>query len=318
MNKLIASAFTLCLILAACGSGDVAVGQDPDSAPTTVGPPTVPSTEPPVVEPTAGQGPMLVLQESGGCFMPGPNCRTISFWADGSVNVAWPDEADRSDEPSIIDPSQAAAWLEIASGTDFDDLVARLPEGECRGCYDGIDTVLEISLDGTTITLDSMTVEFVLSEPLFAATNGLINAVPFTLGEAPISSDPTGWNTVIEPPLTIQGLAVSIEVELPVVDLPGRALGGGLYDTSVSAVSSDAGFVYLEVGRAAGCATFEHLALVPTAEPGVYELFYDTDNNCEAFRITGYRTQRSELSPAGDGTVTVVTGNGAATIITIG
>lgn len=312
MNKLIALMFTLCLIVTACGSGDVARGQDPGGVPTTAAP-----AEPPVVEPSLDEGPMLVLQESGGCFMAGPNCRTISFWADGSVNVAWPDEADRSDERSVIDASQAAAWLEIASGTNFDDLVARLPEGECQGCYDGIDTMLEITLDDTTVTLDSMTVEFVQSEPLFAATTGLTNAVPFTLGEAAISSDPTGWNTVIEPTLTVEGLAVNIEADLPVVDLPGRALGGGLLDTTVNVVGVDAAFVYLEIGRAAGCATFEHLALVPTAEPGDYELFYDTDNNCEAFGSTGYRTPRSDLTPAADGTITVMNGTGAVVRVTL-
>ncbi len=317
MKKPIAPALILTLLLAACGSGDITLGQDPAVAPTTAAPNAEPTVEPTVTEPSADAGPMLVLHESGGCYQAGPYCRSLSFWADGRVDVMWPVEAERPVDTSVINPELAANWLEVASNTDFDELVRRLPEGECQGCFDGIDTVLEIALDGQEVTLDSVVVEFVVPEPLFAATTDLASAVPFELGEAPISSDPTGWNTPIEPQLTVEGLTGTVSAELPVVQLPGRALGGGLLHVSISAASVDSEYLYLEIGRSVGCATFEHLALVPTADLGVYELFFDTDNNCEAFAVSGYRTQRADILPVADGTITIVDGNGAATTITL-
>ncbi len=317
MKKLLAPAFILTILLAACGSGDITLGQEPDVVPTTLVPDSEPTTEPRVTEPSADAGPMLVLHESGGCYQAGPYCRSLSFWADGRVDVAWPAEAERPVETHAVDPALATAWLEIAAATDFDELVSRLPEGECQGCFDGIDTVLEVSLDGRNVTLDSLVVEFVDSEPLFSATNNLASAVPFELGEAPISSDPADWNSPIDPQLTVEGLAGTVSAELPVVQMPGRALGGGLLNVSISGVSVDSDYVYLEIGRSAGCAEFEHLAAVPTAEAGVYELFYDTDNVCEAFTTSGYRTPRSDLLPAADGTITIIDGRGTATTVAL-
>jgi len=325
MKLLLTAVLALCVLLSACGSGEVVLGQEPGLAPPDV---TTDVTEPPTTEPSnpdpgdpnpiADPGPMLVVSEHGGCYMAGPNCRTMSFWADGRVSVIVGEPDDRAEESSVIDATFTATWLDIATSTDLVALVERLPEGECRGCVDGIDLELQLTLDGQTSTLDSTTVEFVQSEPLFAATTELIEAIPYTLGEPPLSSDPAGWNDPIEPAVVIDGNPVAISAELAVVDSPGRALGFGLLDASVNIVGTDDEFVYVEIGRAAGCASFEHLAVVPTAAPGSYELFYDTDNTCEAFGISGYRILIADLDPDADGMVIILDTNGNVASVSLG
>lgn len=315
MKTLIAALAALCLTLAACGSGDTNVAGPDATNPDIAGQQDTGQDDGDTVEPAADAGPMLVLTESGGCFMAGPHCRTMSFWPDGQLLIEWPVEAQRAEERHSIDPDRARGWLDVTSGTDFEALVGRLPEGQCQGCVDGIDTVLDISLDGRTITLDSMVVEFVDSEPFFAATFDLAAAVPFELDEPGPSTDPAMWNVPVEPPVAVDGFAISSE--LPVIDEPGRALGGGLLDASIGSISVDTDDLYLGIGRAAGCASFEHMALTPTADAGVYQLFYDTDNTCEAFGISGYRTPIADLTASADGTVTLLDTNGNATTLTL-
>lgn len=244
--------------------------------------------------------------------MAGPNCRTISIMADGAVDIAWGEDGTIQ-ESTLIDPALIAGWLEVADGTDFDSLVERLPEGECNGCFDGIDLVLE--LQHHDVVLDSQIVEFVPTEPFFAATYSLVDAVPFTLGEPALSSDPTSWNTPIDPALTIGGILIG--AELPVVDFPGRALGGGILDAGASFLGTEGDDVFIGVGGSKGCASFEHVALVRTAQLGVYELFYDTDNTCEAAGASGYRTALAAFEPAANGAITIVNGNGTTSTLAL-
>lgn len=313
MHKLTALCLlTPILVLAACGSGDITLAQEPDLTTTTE---PVPAPDD-VVTPDLRDGPVLVVQESGGCSMVGPNCRTISFKVDGSVDISY-GEAESVSESTLVDPALIARWLEVTASTDFDSLVDRLPEGECKGCSDGIDLVLGVQLEDRTVDLDSQAVRFVPTEPFFTATTSLMDAVPFTLGEPSLSSDPTTWNTPIDPALDIEGLPITISAELPVVVSPGRALGGGILDAGASTLGADDDYVYIGVGGARGCASFEHLALVPTGVGGVYELFHDTDNTCEAAGVTGYRTPIVDLTPDIDGVITIVNANGATTTIAI-
>jgi hypothetical protein len=138
-------------------------------------------------------------------------------------------------------------------------------------------------------------------------------------GDEDTATDPgspnhrAGWNTAIEPPLTVDGLAVPVAAELAVVPEPGPVTGDGIIGVSVSAIAVDDDHLYLELGRTAGCPTFDVTALVPTDEIGVYELFHDTDNLCEAFMISGFRTALTDLVPGADDTITIVESSGAAT-----
>ncbi len=305
MNKRIVLSLLLAsVLLAACGSAEVIVGQEPGidttDVPVSLDNPTTAD------EPDPVDGAVLVVRESGGCFMAGPNCRTISIMGDGTVLIAW-DESESINESTLIDPALVTSWLEIADATDFNALVNRLPEGECKGCFDGIDLVFE--LQHHDIVLDSQVVGFVASEPFFAATNSLIDSVPFTLGEPALSSDPTSWNNPIEPALDIDGIPVAITAELLVVEFPGRALGGGILDAGAGFLGTDGEYAYLAVGGTRGCASYQHMALVPTTDSGVYELFHDTDNTCEAAGGTGYRTPLADLLPAADGSITIVNSN---------
>ena len=190
MNKLIALSLILTsLLLAACGSGEAVVAQ-PGVATTAESIPVenTPTTEDGATRPDPVDGTVLVVRESGGCFMAGPSCRTISIMGDGAVTIAW-GEPESINETTLVDPALVANWLEIAEATDFEALVQRLPEGECNACVDGIDLVFELQHHG--VVLDSTVIKFVSTEPFFAATNSLIEAVPFTLSQPAISPETT-------------------------------------------------------------------------------------------------------------------------------
>lgn len=131
------------------------------------------------------------------------------------------------------------------------------------------------------------------------------------------SPEPAEWNRPIEPATTVADLP-TIDAELPVVSPTGRALGGGLLDAVIGGVATDDAHLYLSIGRAAGCAEFEHLALTPGPTQGTYQLFYDTDNTCEAYRSTGYRTALDDITPAADGSITILDTNGTITVVTLG
>lgn len=126
----------------------------------------------PVPDPVPDES-VLTVETSGGCAQIGPNCFTISIMGDGTV------EAYRigPDQPALVDTGSigremVVALHRLASSTDLNALYQRLPEGECRGCYDGIDTAMWFSAYPTAempMVFSSVDVELDASEPLFEA-----------------------------------------------------------------------------------------------------------------------------------------------------
>lgn len=151
------------LLLAACGSADVSVGV----APTEV---------------------VVTVESSGGCAQMGPNCTRLVVFGDGTVE-AYRFVADDVDPigTGTIDPGLVVDLAAVVAATDFDALRSRLPEGECRGCYDGIDTTMSFETNGGSERFDSIEVELDASEPLFAAAWAVAGAADSAV-EVPLLS----------------------------------------------------------------------------------------------------------------------------------
>jgi hypothetical protein len=107
---------------------------------------------------------VVTVIQDGGCVMMGPNCPTYEISSDGSVAL-YRSGGEFVDQATIDLALVDAIVAELAT-TDLATLRQRLPQGECQGCYDGIDTTFvypEASFSGVEV-------ELVVSEPLFAAT----------------------------------------------------------------------------------------------------------------------------------------------------
>ena len=120
----------------------------------------------------------VTIDQTGGCMMMGPNCVRYAAASDGAVSVyrlGGPEaeliDAITIDQTLVDDLSQAVA------ATDLDALRSRLGPGECRGCYDGIDTEVTFVAGDAVVTFSSVDVEFDPSEPVFAALEAVIAAV---------------------------------------------------------------------------------------------------------------------------------------------
>jgi hypothetical protein len=135
----------LALLLAACGSADVAAGPAADVV-------------------------VLEVDSTGGCAQMGPNCTRLVVFGDGTVEAYrfLGQDAELIDTASI-DPGLVDSVDEIARTTDFGALRDRLPAGECRGCYDGIDTTMTFHVEGLVEAFSSVDVGLDPAEPLFAA-----------------------------------------------------------------------------------------------------------------------------------------------------
>ena len=109
--------------------------------------------------------------------MMGPNCVRYVAESDGSVSVyrlVGP-EAELVDAITI-DPTLVENLIMAVAAADFDALRSRLGPGECRACYDGIDTEVTFVVDGAAVAFNSVDVEFDTSEPVFAALDAVIAA----------------------------------------------------------------------------------------------------------------------------------------------
>jgi hypothetical protein len=154
-------AAVLALTLTACASADGAGGPAPDEV-------------------------VLVVESTGGCAQMGPNCIRLVVFGDGTV------EAHRliSEETQLvglgsIDRELVVAVHEAVLATDFTTLRQRLPAGECRGCYDGIDTTMTFRPNLDPQVFASVDVELDPSEPLFAAAWAVADAANAAI-EVPI------------------------------------------------------------------------------------------------------------------------------------
>ena len=119
---------------------------------------------------------IFIATQSGGCVQIGPNCAEHSLFSDGRVSVTR-NNSDTIEAEGTIDLGQVNSWLDLVTTIDFDSLKARLQQGICAGCLDGIDYEYTIQLDGDTTEFNSIMYNFDEAEPFFAMTNGMYEAM---------------------------------------------------------------------------------------------------------------------------------------------
>ncbi len=161
----IPSAIVTLALLTACASDPV---EQTIAEPSATSETTTPDSS---VGDEEAVGPVLTYATTGGCAQMGPNCWTLVFDAGGRVDAyREPVEADEQPEATTtIDPALIDAYL-AAMPDDVAGLVDGLAPGECRGCVDGVDTIVTLA-DGTVISSVDRDLDPELD--LFAATDAL-------------------------------------------------------------------------------------------------------------------------------------------------
>jgi hypothetical protein len=119
---------------------------------------------------------VVTVEQSGGCFMMGPNCPTYVLHANGRVDLFRTEAEGTRVDSAVIDVALLEALAEQIRSTDFVALRARLPEGECQGCFDGIDTKLVLTTSDREVTFSSIDEELSATEPLFDAVWSIVHA----------------------------------------------------------------------------------------------------------------------------------------------
>lgn len=127
-------------------------------------------------------------ETAGGCAQLGPNCVRYVAYGDGTVE-AYRIGVDDAVPVGVgsVDPALVAELAGEASTVDQAALLATLPVGECRGCYDGIDTMLWFFTTpaGEDPPFSSVEVDINSDESLLVLGRQLLAAVEATL-EVPI------------------------------------------------------------------------------------------------------------------------------------
>ncbi len=126
--------------------------------------------------PPIPDGPVLVVEFSGGCMMMGPNCQRWVVDGDGTVEVFRVGTDVTPVTTVATDPALVERLWSAATTADPGALRARLPEGRCNGCVDGIDTTFTFTTPGGTATFRSIETELVRSEPLLDAAWAVVEA----------------------------------------------------------------------------------------------------------------------------------------------
>ena len=127
---------------------------------------------------------VFTIELSGGCIMAGPNCAQYRFWSDGTIEL-FRVGIDRTtpEGTAMIDPSLVSDVADHVMAIDLDRLRASLREGECRGCYDGIDTTFTYVVSDGSPSFASVDVELHDSVPLFAATWAALEEAQLAVGQ---------------------------------------------------------------------------------------------------------------------------------------
>lgn len=112
----------------------------------------------------------FTAESSGGCAQMGPNCARLDVYGDGTV-LAYRIGVDAAEPVATgtIDAALVADLHRETLNTDQAALIDSLPPGECRGCYDGIDTTMTFPIPPTIEappTFSSVEVELLRTEPL--------------------------------------------------------------------------------------------------------------------------------------------------------
>lgn len=120
---------------------------------------------------------VIVIESSGGCAQLGPNCDRIVVYGDGTV------EAHRIGPagPELVDTGAIAVDLvvdlnRIMATTDLAALRVRLPEGQCLGCVDGVDTMMTFLAGDKEEVFSSVEVNLDPTEPVFEAAWAVADA----------------------------------------------------------------------------------------------------------------------------------------------
>jgi hypothetical protein len=132
---------------------------------------------------------LATVEQTGGCLMMGPNCPTYVIRADGQVTLERTGNSGDSVDSAYIDPALTTDLAWQMSTTDFAELRAGLPPGECQGCYDGIDTAFIFRTNQHAVTFSSVETDLDSSEPLFATMWRIVEAASLAT-EMPIEQRP--------------------------------------------------------------------------------------------------------------------------------
>ena len=134
------------------------------------------AAEPPIsIVPIDPENIVVTVEQTGGCVMMGPNCPTYVVRANGRVDLYRTGNLDTPVDSTIVEEALITDLQEQISKTDFAALRDRLAQGECQGCYDGIDTTFVFSTPSGVSSFDSIETELALSEPLFAMVWNIVN-----------------------------------------------------------------------------------------------------------------------------------------------
>ncbi len=113
---------------------------------------------------------VIVIESSGGCAQIGPNCDRIVVYGDGTVQ----EHRISAAGPELVDTGAIAVDLVVdlhrtMATTDLAALRAQLPEGQCLGCVDGIDTTMTFLAGDKEEVFSSVEVNLDPTEPVFEA-----------------------------------------------------------------------------------------------------------------------------------------------------
>ena len=176
MRILSAVVVALAVLASACASDAGGTDETTTSTLPTTSSSTTTTTEA-ATEPVVA----FTVQLDGGCMMAGPNCATYEFLTDGTVNLYRVGALDVPEGTGSIDTANVDRVLLHLDEANLAELRASLPEGECRACYDGIDTTFVYAAPDP-VAFNSAEVELVTTEPLFAATWAALEAAEDALG----------------------------------------------------------------------------------------------------------------------------------------
>jgi hypothetical protein len=119
---------------------------------------------------------LVTVTQTGGCMMMGPNCPTYVVHANAQVMLLRTGGSRETVDSSFVDPALTTDLAWLISTTDFQGLRAKLPQGECQGCYDGIDTTFVFVTESSTAMFNSVEVKLDPAEPLFGAVWAIVDA----------------------------------------------------------------------------------------------------------------------------------------------
>ena len=168
------------VLAGACGAAPEDFNADAVGAASTAASTELTSTTAPSL--LVEQVPLVVIAETGGCYMLGPNCSTTLVMSDGTFGVFRNDPADVIAVPTTLDDAEYTGSVDIqafsqaVAASDFDELRSVLGPGECRGCVDGIDYQVRFFTEAGPEDLASVDYEFDSGLELFTELNGVMQA----------------------------------------------------------------------------------------------------------------------------------------------